>query len=635
MNEKNENTDFPEASILDVDLTNKTATRRTISGDIYRQYPGGTALGAYLMLQEMKPGIDPLSPDNLLVFAVSPFTGLPVSGTSRLTVTTKSPLTGGFGDSQGGGDFPAFLKANGYDAVVFHGKADKPTYIYIDGESVEFKDANNIWGKITGDSEEIIKKELNNDKIEVAQIGPGGENLVKFACIINKKTRANGRNGTGAVMGSKNLKAVAVQRRKTIQPKDKEGFNILSKSPEMKARIPGFAEGFGKYGTTGTVIAKNKTGFLPTRNYAEGVMEDAVKIDGTTMASSGLLKGRETCYACSVRCKRVVDIPGKVDPQYGGPEYETLATFGSYCGVSDLETICVCNQLCNMYGLDTISAGATIAFAIDCYEKGILSKENTDGLELTFGNHEVLPSIVEKIGNREGIGDLLAEGSKRVADQLGDVAKPLFMGVKGQEFPAHMPQQNPGLGVVYAVNPYGADHQTTEHDSMIAIRGNPFKGRTDQVGDYNHYEISTIIDENKIRYMFGGQCFYAMKNSLSLCTFAWGMAWQLYGPNNIIELCKHGIGWDTDIKELSEIGERCINMMRYFNAREGFTKEHDTLPERVFKPIPDGPGKGTGINKEEFSKGQEMYYKIAGWDEKTGNPTEQTLKKLNLDWLLS
>jgi aldehyde:ferredoxin oxidoreductase len=633
MNEKNENTDFPEASILDVDLTNKKTTKKILPGEIYKQYPGGTALGAYLMLQEMKPGVDPFSPDNLLVFSVSPFTGLPVSGTSRLTITTKSPLTGGFGDCQGGGDFPAFLKANGYDAVIFRGKAEKPIYVYINGESIEFKDAKNIWGKVTGDSEEIIKKEINNKKVEVAQIGPAGENLVKYACIINKKTRANGRNGTGAVMGSKNLKAVVVQRNKSIEPVDKEGFKILTQSPEMKIRIPGFSEGFGKHGTTGTIIAMNSSGFLPTRNYSEGILEDAAKIDGTTMSSS-VLKGRETCYACAIRCKRVVDIPGKVDPQYGGPEYETLATFGSYCGVTDLETICVCNQLCNMYGLDTISTGATIAFAMDCYEKGILSQQDTDGLELTFGNYDVLPILVEKIANREGIGDLLAEGSKRYADQLGDKAKPLFMGVKGQEFPAHMPQQKPGLGIVYSVNPYGADHQSTEHDTMIAIRGNPFKGRTDLVGDYDHYTDSTIIDENKIRYMFDGQCFYAINNSFNLCTFAWGMAWQLYGPNHIIELCKYGIGWNTDMKELLETGERCLNMMRHFNAREGFTREHDVLPERVFKPIPEGPGKGTGINKEDFSKGQEMYYKIAGWDEKTGNPTEKTLKKLKLDWLL-
>jgi aldehyde:ferredoxin oxidoreductase len=625
---------FPDAIILDIDLSNGNISKRSLSGDIYKLYPGGSALGVYLMLQEMKSQIDPLSPDNLLVFSVSPFTGLPVSGTSRLTITAKSPLTGGCGDSQSGGDFPAYLKANGYDAIVIRGKSEKPSYLYIDGDNIEMKDAKNIWGKVTGESEEIIKKELGESKIEVAQIGPAGENLVKFACVINMLTRANGRNGIGAVMGSKKLKAVVVKRNKTIKPFDKDGFNSLLNSPEMKARIPGFTNGFGKYGTSGTVIPMNTSGFLPTKNNSTGFLEGAAKIDGRAMEETGILKGRETCYACAVRCKRVIDIPGKVDPQYGGPEYETLATFGSYCGCLDLETICVCNQLCNMYGLDTISTGATIAFAMECYEKGIISKDQTDNLELKFGNHEVLPTLVEKIAKREGFGDLLAEGSKKYADKLGAEAEPLFMGVKGQEFPAHMAQQKPGLGVVYAINPYGADHQTTEHDTMIAIPGAPFKVRTDMVGDYKHYEVSTVLDENKMRYIFDGQCFYSMQNSLSLCTFAWGMAWQLYGPNHLLDLCKFGIGWETDMKNLLEIGERCLNMMRVFNAREGFSKKDDKLPKRIFQPVPEGPGKGTGIDKAEFQNAQKIYYNLAGWNEKTGNPTRETLERLSLEWLV-
>ncbi|MFW9782616.1 MAG: aldehyde ferredoxin oxidoreductase family protein [Candidatus Heimdallarchaeota archaeon] len=627
-------TTFPKAKILDIDLTNKEITTKTLSGDIYKLYPGGSALGVYLLLQEIAPNIDPFSPNNLVIFSVSPFTGLPVSGTSRLTVTTKSPLTGGCGDAQAGGDFPAMLKANGYDSIIIRGKSEKPSYVYINGESVEIKDAKNIWGKITGEAEDIINDEIGNNKLEIAQIGPAGENLVRYACIINKLTRANGRNGTGAVMGSKNLKAIVVQRQKSITPYDKQGFELLTKSPEMKARIKGFADGFGLHGTGSTVIPMNRSGFLATRNYSQGYLEDAVNIDGRTLSESGFLKGRETCYACAVRCKRVVEIPGKVDPKYGGPEYETNATFGSYCGVTDLETVCICNQICNMYGLDTISAGATIAFVMDCFEKGILTKEQTEGLEVKFGNQEVLPILVEKIAKREGFGDLLAEGSKRVADQLGDEAQKLFMGVKGQEFPAHMPQQKPGLGIVYATNPYGADHQTTEHDTMIAIPGNPFKGRTDLIGSYDHYETSTILDENKMRYIFDGQCYYSTLNSIGLCTFSWGFAWQLYGPEQLLDLCKYGIGWEVTIKEILEIGERCLNMMRQFNAREGFTREDDKLPERAFEPIPEGPGKGTGINKEEFINAQNMYYKIAGWDEDTGNPTNETLKKLKLDWLL-
>ncbi|MFW9822946.1 MAG: aldehyde ferredoxin oxidoreductase family protein [Candidatus Thorarchaeota archaeon] len=629
------NGSFPEAIILDVNLTNKIISKKALPGDIYRLYPGGSALGVYLMLQEIKPKIDPLSPDNILIFAVSPFAGLPISGMSRLTISTKSPLTGGCGDAQAGGDFPAFLKANGYDAIIFRGRAENPTYIYIDGDKIELKDAANIWGKVTGEAEEIIKKEIGTNNVEIAQIGPAGENMVKFACVINKKTRANGRNGTGAVMGSKKLKAVVVQRSKTITPYDKEGFSSLTTSTEMKERVKGFAEGWGAGGTTTFLFQQNRNGFLPTKNYTEGFMDDAPKIDGRKMWETGILKARETCYACAVRCKRVISIPGKVNPEYGGPEYETLATFGTYCGVTDLETICLCNQLCNMYGLDTISAGATIAFAMECFEKGILTKERTDGLELTFGNHEILPIITEKIAIREGFGDFLAEGSKRCADQLGEKALPLFMGVKGQEFPAHMPQIKPGLGVLYSINPYGADHQTCEHDTMVAIPGNPFKARMDMVGNYIHYTTPTILDENKMKYIFDSQCFYSVNDTLGLCTFVWGIAWQLYGPDNLLDLCKYGIGWNTTMKELLEIGERRINMMRYFNAREGFTKEDDDLPERVLKPVPAGPGKGIGIDRDQFHNAQDIYYKLAGWDEKTGNPTEETLKRLKLDWLLN
>ncbi|MFX1575434.1 MAG: aldehyde ferredoxin oxidoreductase family protein [Promethearchaeota archaeon] len=632
---KNSKPTFPDATILDIDLTNKHISKRILSGDVHRLYPGGSALGVYLMLQEMKPKTDPYAPDNLLIFSVSPLTGLPISGTSRLTISTKSPLTGGCGDSQSGGDFPAYLKANGYDAIIFRGKSKHPSYVYINKEKVEIKDGKKIWGKVTDEAEDIIKDEIGNDKIEIAQIGPAGENLVKYACVINKNTRANGRNGTGAIMGSKNLKAVVVQRQKTLIPYDTEGFNSLIKTTEMKARIKEFANGFGLYGTSGTVFQMNRSGFLPTKNYSEGYIEDVVRIDGRTLSESGFLKGRDTCYACAVRCKRVVEISGKVDPKYGGPEYETLATFGSYCGVLDLETICVCNQLCNMYGLDTITTGATIAFAMECYEKGIISKEDTDGLELNFGNHHVLPILVEKIAYRNGIGDLLAEGSKRYSDKLGDETKPLYVGVKGQELPAHMPQQKPGVGIIYSVNPYGADHQSSEHDTLIAIPGNPFKPRTDFVGNYKHYTDSTILDENKIQFAFDGQCFYSMINSLCLCSFVWGFAWQLYGPAELIKLCKYGLGWDTNVKELLEIGERCFNMMRFFNAREGFSKDDDKLPERVFNPIPEGPGKGTGLNKEDFYRAQEIYYKMARWDIKTGNPTEDTLKRLQLDWLFS
>ena len=408
---------FPDARILDVDLTTGKISTRVLPGEVYRLYPGGSALGLYLILQEMDPKVDPLSPENMLVFSVSPLTGLPVSGTSRVTTTTKSPLTGTIGDSQAGGFFPIHLKANGWDAVVFRGRAEKPVYLYIDGDNAELKDASNIWGKVTGEAERIIREELGHEDVEVAQIGPAGENLVRYAAIINMCNRANGRNGTGTVMGSKNLKALVVKKGKGLKPYDPEGFKEFSKRVVNMIKENPNIEGLGEFGTDGDLEGFSDEGFLPTKNWTTGYFPEGAKnITGTTMAET-ILKDRDTCYACAVRCKRVVEVPGVVDPLYGGPEYETAASFGSYCGITDLTAVSLANQLCNMYGLDTISCGATIAFAMECYEKGILTLEDTDGLELKFGNEKVLPELIRKIVYREGIGDILAEGSKRAAQK--------------------------------------------------------------------------------------------------------------------------------------------------------------------------------------------------------------------------
>lgn len=627
---------FPNAKILDVDLTNQEMKVKEIPGETYRLYPGGSALGLYLILQDLKPGIDPLSPENMLVFSVSALTGLPVSGQSRVNVTTKSPLTGGVGDTEAGGFFPAHLKGNGYDAVIFRGKASKPVYLYIEAEKIEIRDAGKMWGKVTGEAERLIKEDLREEKLEIAQIGPGGENLVKYACIMNMCNRANGRNGTGAVMGSKNLKALVVKKAKPRRPYEPEGFKRLTQN--LKQRLeenPGIV-GLGKHGTDGELLGTHMDGFLPTKNFSTGFMgkENAKKITGTTMTKT-ILKETDTCYACAIRCKRVVEVEGKVDPFYGGPEYETCATFGSYCGVSSLEDIALANQLCNMHGIDTISCGATIAFAMECYEKGLLTKKDTDGLELKFGNHEVFPILIEKIAKREGFGNLLAEGSAKVAKEIGEEAIPLSISVKGQELPAHMPQYKPAVGLLYAVNPFGADHQSCEHDVFLVMPPDSRERRwLGQIGALKGYDNPHTLDDEKVRFAVDGQKFFSLMDTLCLCQFAWGPAWQLYGPSDLIDLCKYGIGWETSLYELLRAGERRINMMRYFNAREGFTKKDDYLPDRIFEPMTEGPAKGHVMNREEFERAKELYYKYVGWDEATGNPTEAILRSLSLGWLL-
>lgn len=625
---------FPDAKILDVNLTTQKVTVRILPGNIYRLYPGGSALGMYLMLQDMKPGIDPLSPENMLIFSVSPLTGLPISGQSRMVVTTKSPLTGTAGDSQAGGFMPVHIKANGYDSIIFRGKSQGPVYVYIDGDKVEFRDGKNVWGKVTGEAETIIKDELGEKRVEIAQIGPGGENLSKYACIINMCNRANGRNGVGAVMGSKNLKALVVKKARPIKPVDAENFKTLTKNIKERIKENEGIEGLGIHGTDGELEDTNSEGYLATNNWTKGYFPGARKITGTTMTET-ILVGRETCHACAIRCKRVVEVPGKVDPFYGGPEYETCSTFGSYCGIANLETIALANQLCNMYGLDTISCGATIAFAMECYEKGLLTDKDTDGLKLTFGNDEVIPIIIEKIAKREGIGDLLAEGSYRAAHRIGEEAIPLSMTTKGQEMPAHMPQFKQSLALIYAVNPFGADHQSSEHDIFLMMPPDTqVRKWLSDIGCAKGYEDYDTLDDGKVDFGFTTQRFLSMLDTLCLCQFAWGAAWQLYGPNDIVTMCKYGIGWETSISELLRVGERRINMMRYFNAREGFTAKDDQIPERLFEPLPDGPAKGAHVDREKFEAAKKYYYEIAGWDVETGNPTDVTLKNLQLEWVI-
>lgn len=626
---------FPDARILEVDLSNRSVTTKVLPGETYRLYPGGSALGVYLLLKGMKPGIDPLSEENMLVFTVSALTGLPISGISRLTVTAKSPLTGTVGDSQSGGFFPSYLKSNGWDAVVFYGKASTPVYLFIDGDKAEIRDAHAIWGKVTGEAEEIIKEDLGRKDVEIAQIGPAGEKLVRFACIINMCNRANGRNGMGAVMGSKNLKALVVRKTKAAEAYDKERFRELAAGVKQRLEENATVAGLGRYGTDGDLAGFHSEGFLPTKNWTSGYFpEGAEKITGTTMYET-ILKERDTCFACAVRCKRVVEVPGVIDPLYGGPEYETCATFGSYCGVSDLETIALANQLCNMYGLDTISCGATIAFAMECYEKGLINDTDTNGIELRFGNSNVVPAMVGKIAKREGFGDLLAEGSLRAARAIGPEAVNLSISVKGQELPAHMPQFKPSVGLVYAVNPFGADHQSSEHDVFLVMPPDSReRQRLAQIGIWKGYDNPFVLDNEKVRFALESQKYFSVLDTLCLCQFVWGPAWELYGPDDMVDLCRYGIGWDTSLHELMLAGERRINMMRFFNAREGFDKKDDRLPDRLFEPFKDGPSKGISLNRDMFESAKEAYYQLAGWDRNTGNPTEVSLKRLSLDWLL-
>ncbi|MCP4517965.1 MAG: aldehyde ferredoxin oxidoreductase, partial [Delftia sp.] len=385
----------------------------------YRRYMGGSALGMYYLLKNTPAGADPLGPENTLVLSVSVLTGVAFSGQSRMTATARSPLTGAVGDAQCGGFWPAELKFAGYDAIVIQGQAAKPVYLWINDGQAELRDAAHLWGKVTGEVEAQIKQEVGEPKAQIVQCGPAGEKGVRYGAISHLCNRANGPTGMGAVMGSKNLEAGAGRGKQRRAVADKDGVRAVSRWGADNFEDSDIY-GMGLLGTAEVLRYQNKGGGLPTRNWESGVFEGWEAIDGQAMRDT-ILKERDTCFACVVRCKRVVEVtegPYQVDPLYGGPEYETLATFGAYCGVDDLAAIAHANQLCNQYGMDTISCGATIAWAMDCFEKGLISAEDTGGLELRFGDAEARVKMVGLIARREGRGDLLAEGSARAAERI-------------------------------------------------------------------------------------------------------------------------------------------------------------------------------------------------------------------------
>jgi aldehyde:ferredoxin oxidoreductase len=630
--------------ILHVDLSKGLLSVEEPEEAFYRKYMGGSALAMYYLLNELPSGVDPLGPENVLVMALSVLTGTAISGQSRMTAAAKSPLTGGIGDSQGGGFFPAELKFAGFDAVVIKGKAEKPVYLWIHDGQYELRDASHLWGKITGEAEAAIREELGDEKIEVWQIGPAGEKGVRYAGVFSMSNRANGRTGMGAVMGSKNLKAVAVRGKKRPSVADKAGLNELARWGAANLQDSDIA-GLAKYGTAETTGSNQTSGTLPAYNFNSGVFDGWEAIDGTTMYDTVLRgaaegkqdrAGRDTCYACTVRCKRVVEITEgkyKVDPLYGGPEYETTSTFGNYCAIDDLGAISKANEICNKYGMDSISCGATISWAFEAFNEGKLTLDDTDGLDLTWGNADAMVQLTERIAKREGFGDLLAEGSERAAKEIGRGTEQYLITFKGQEAPAHMPQVKSSLSIIYATNPFGADHQSHEHDPAIEGDFEFYEDRMAVLGFKEAQEPRSLSDE-KIRWAMKSQHMYSTMDSLDLCQFVFGPAWQLYGPEDMLKLVQSVTGWEgVTFDELQLVGERRLNMMRAFNAREGIDRRADVLPEKLFKPLKGGVSDGWKLDREEVEAALDKYFEFCGWDIRTGIPTREKLVELDLGWI--
>jgi len=614
--------------ILRVDLNSESIRVEEPPVNLYCRYLGGGTLALHYLLNELKPKSDPLGPENILVFAGSVISGTPATGLSRFSVAAKSPLTGAFGEAEGGGWWIPELKFAGYDAIAITGRAQRPVYLWIHEGVAEIRDARHLWGKFSKETEKEIRKELGDERIRIASIGPAGEKLVRFACILNDLKHANGRTGLGAVMGSKNLKAIAVRGKKKVDVADEESVKRLTKWVKDTYEEPYFS--LGNLGTARITGILSEQGILPTLNFREGSFEGAEAISGETMSKTILVR-RGTCYGCFVRCKREVQVtePYSVDPSYGGPEYETVAAFGSTCGIDDLKAISYANQLCNAYGLDTISTGGLISFAMECYEKGILKKGDTGGMDLRSGNVEAMIRMVEMIGKREGLGDVLADGISSAVEKLGKGADRFAMHVKGMPLPFHEPRGKTGVGLGYAVSPTGPDHMEMPHDTFWSTEAGIALLRP--LGIIEPVDVFDL-GPKKVRLFVYLQQYLDPLNSLGICMFTA----KPFGPhtiNEIVDYVKAVTGWQTSLFDLLKVGERHVNMARIFNLREGFTSREDTLPDRLFNPMEGGTLKGRKIDKEQFSKAIETYYQMMGWDPETGVPRKEKLAELDLDWL--
>jgi aldehyde:ferredoxin oxidoreductase len=613
-------------NILRVNLTSSTLETEKVEDGFYRKYLGGRNFGLHYLMNESKPRVDPYLPENTLVFAASVTTGVPLTGFCRHSVVAKSPLTNGFGEAEAGGFWGAELKFSGYDAVVIKGSSSEPVYLWIHDGEAEIKDASSLWGLTTADSQARIREELDEPLARIAQIGPAGEKLVRYACIVNELKYANGRGGLGAVMGSKKLKALAVRGHKRLEFRDPAKIQEIARwYSETWHNHPG-AVSRSKFGTVDGLLAMNADGILPTRNFIKGSFEHADDISGERMKDT-ILVGAEGCYACAIRCKRIVrgEAPYETDPKYGGPEYETVGAFGSLCEVSNLSAISYANQLCNAYGMDTISAGCSVAFAMECFENGTLSEADVGGLDLRFGNADAMTKLVEMIAKREGLGDLLAEGVMRASEKIGKGSERYAMHVKGKEIPMHEPRGKAGLALQYVLSPSGADHMQAAHDPMFQRSVETIKplGIIEPVDRLS-------LGPDKVRLLKYNQLWWDLLDCLCVCKFViepHGAG--VYKINHLVDVVKAATGWDTSLLELMLASERSIDLAREYNLREGFTVKDDWLPGRFFEPLMSGSRKGSKLSENELKEAIRLYYGMMGWYD-SGKPEESKLQDLNI-----
>jgi len=607
----------------------------------YRTYFGGRGIIAYYLLKELAADVEPLSPDNKLVFAASVITGAPLPGFSRHSIGAKSPQTGLYGESEAGGYWGPELKKAGFDALIVEGAAPEPVYIWIKDGVIEIRPAKALWGLDTGDALDRIHEETGEGKARFVGIGKGGENLVRYAGITSDLFHYHGRTGLGAVMGSKKLKAVAVRGTQKLNFFDPEKVKELAKgfAENMQHNVDNVSQ--HEYGTSAYYYNAQKAGLLPSKNFSTTWFD--VKEDVEEVHQKMKVK-REGCFACTVQCKQSFQLeePFKVDPRYGGPEFETFGAFNSTCGVDDARYVAKAHELCNRYGIDTISCGVTIAWAMECFDKGILTLADTDGIAIRMGDGDVMLRLIDLIAERRGIGNLLAEGSKKAAEQLGRDSLQYAMQTKGLEFPMAEPRVKFGLGLAYAISPTGADHLQHEHDGAFDPELTGYShSKDDPFGMVKHLFPFGILEPikslsigwEKVRLVTYFQHFWSFFECIDTCIFTWAPV-RTWKVNQMPEIIKAVTGWDTSLWEVMKVGERATTMTRCFNLKHGLKPEQDSLPLRMFEPLPEGPMKGVSIKKEEMEDAVKIYYSMMGWDEVGGVPTRGKLFELNLPWAL-
>ncbi len=588
--------------LLRINLTDSTVKVEDLDFELAKKYVGGRGLGTKILFDEIDPKIDALSPENKIIFINGPLSGTPTPTGGRYMVVTKSPLSGTIASSNSGGTWGARLKYAGYDGVIVEGKAVSPVYIDINEDLVEIKDASHLWGKMVSETTDILVE--NKKKTNVLAIGPGGERLSKMAAIMNDKDRAAGRSGVGAVMGSKNLKAIVVSGNLKVSLFDDKQLKVTVKESNLKIKEnPVTGEGLPTYGTAVLVNAINANGIFPTNNFQEGVFKDAEDISGETLAEKYLVR-KDPCHRCLIGCGRYT----KTDKvEGGGPEYETVWAFGADCGVKELDKIIEANYWCNQLGIDTISVGATIAAAMELNQVGALNDVDFEGVDLTFGNAEAIVYWTKKIGLREGFGDKMADGSYRLCEMYG--RPELSMTVKKLELPAYDPRGVQGHGLNYATSNRGGCHV---RGYMIApeIVGLPEK-------------LDRLSLENKPLWTKIFQDLTAFIDSIGLCLFT---SFAL-GADDYAELYNGVVGTNWTGEEILKAGERIYTLEKQFNIAAGILPEEDTLPARLlYEPMPSGPTKG---HVHHLDKLLPEYYELRGWDNK-GVPTKERLKDLGL-----